>query len=171
MLLLKFTLIVWNFFLLLTSSHRVSSKSSPRPLSCRHVCPHSPDTYLSLNSDPSYFSWGLSVLLTVLGPSSHIVDRSARQALPRIPAWNQEMFSTSYVAMGVKLWHSLESQKEATENSGKLENIFQYYSLYLSKAFQHFQKILQSITSHWLFCMLYLAWRNSCPYILYELKY
>lgn len=99
-----------------------------------------------------------------------LLDQSVKD-LHRVLVWNQEMFSTSSVVMGVKLLHTLESQKEATVNSGKLENIFQYYSLEIQKHFNTSKKTNYSITSHWLLCMLYPAWGKSLTYILYELKY
>lgn len=52
-----------------------------------------------------------------------LLDQPIRQ-LHRISDWNREMFYTSSVATGVKLSHTLESEKEAMVNSGKLENIF-----------------------------------------------
>lgn len=68
-----------------------------------------------------------------------LLDQSVKD-LHRVLVWNQEMFSTSSVVMGVKLLHTLESQKEATVNSGKLENIFQYYSLEIQKHFNTSKK-------------------------------
>lgn len=51
--------------ILSSSSHPNTKFCQISPLNLSHICPHVPNIYQSLNSDPSYFSGGLSVLMTL----------------------------------------------------------------------------------------------------------